>query len=125
MHEVELVKRIRTKLRSAVDIDDPSARPPSEDTIRRVMVATLEILEIRINPDGHVATPGREAEIKALKRAALVNVALSHGHSPIGFSPADHALAAQIRREARTPETSHAAHTFNNGFCLCGEPTSE
>lgn len=54
MHEVELIKRIRATLRSATDTASPNVHPPPEETIRRVMMATLEILKIQIRPDGEV-----------------------------------------------------------------------
>lgn len=131
MHEVELIKRVRTQLRSAVDIDmqaNPNARVPGEETLRRVVLATLEILGIRIGPDGQLAATPTDRD---LRQAALINAALANGYTPTGFGPADHAMAAKLRREARSAAklvpagpstTSHTEHTFVFGFCHCGEP---
>ncbi len=53
MHEVELIKRIRERLRSGTDVDGPNAgATPNESTIRRVTMVALEVLGIRIAADG-------------------------------------------------------------------------
>lgn len=57
MHEIELFKRIRDRLGSRVDIDSPNDYTPHESTIRRVTMAALEVLGIRVAPDGTVQMP--------------------------------------------------------------------
>jgi len=72
MHEVELIKRVRVKLRSAVDIADLDVRAPAEETIRRVIVAALEILGIRIRLDGEIMMPLKPERTAADRESAVM-----------------------------------------------------
>lgn len=75
MHEVELIKQIRSRLDSRVDIDDPDIGAPSEATVRRVTLAALEVLGIRVAPDGTVQlppTPAVASSPSAIEDAGVV-----------------------------------------------------
>lgn len=69
MHEVELVRRVWTRLREGYDYDtsEVNHRAPSQATVERVVHTTLKLLGISIRPDGSVAIPEMPSQLHVVE----------------------------------------------------------